>query len=114
SRSPPTTLLKVFQQHAASRPHHLLLRFQEEVYTYQEMDLRSNQAARVFAKSLELQAGQSVAVFLPNHPSYVWTWLALAKLGCPMACLNCNVRGQALRHALASAEATRMLASPGK
>ncbi|XP_009283743.2 PREDICTED: bile acyl-CoA synthetase [Aptenodytes forsteri] len=113
NRRPPVTLLDVFQDHARRRPHWPLLRFQDEVYTYEDMECRSNRAARVFSRHLELQPGRTVAVFLPNEPTYVWTWLALAKLGCPMACLNCNVRGRALQHALAAARATLILASPG-
>ncbi|NXD18402.1 S27A2 synthetase, partial [Nothocercus nigrocapillus] len=71
-------------------------------------------AARALAQRPGLRRGQTVAVFLPNCPTYVWTWLALAKLGCAMACLNSNARGRVLRHALAAAEATVMLASPGE
>ncbi|KAF1416973.1 Very long-chain acyl-CoA synthetase, partial [Spheniscus humboldti] len=111
---PPVTLLDVFQDHARRRPHWPLLRFRDEVYTYEDVERRSNRAARVFSRHLELQPGRTVAVFLPNEPTYVWTWLALAKLGCPMACLNCNVRGRALQHALAAAQATLILASPGE
>ncbi|XP_042646312.1 very long-chain acyl-CoA synthetase-like isoform X2 [Tyto alba] len=112
NRQPAVTLLDVFQGHARRRPRWPLLRFQDEVYTYEDMDRRSNRAARVFSRRLGLQPGRTVAVFLPNDPSYVWTWLALAKLGCPMACLNCNVRGRALQHALAAAGASLLLASP--
>uniref|UniRef100_A0A8C3N5M1 long-chain-fatty-acid--CoA ligase n=1 Tax=Geospiza parvula TaxID=87175 RepID=A0A8C3N5M1_GEOPR len=82
---PATTLLDVFRQHARLRPRHPLLLFQDQVLTFEDVERRSNRAA------------WTVAVFLPNEPAYLWTWLALAKLGCPMACLNCNVRGRALR-----------------
>ncbi|XP_075581610.1 long-chain fatty acid transport protein 2-like [Pelecanus crispus] len=111
-RRPAVTLLDVFQEHARRRPRQPLLRFQDEIYTYEDVERRSNRAARAFSRRLALQPGQAVAVFLPNEPTYVWTWLALAKLGCLMACLNCNARGQALRHALAAAQATLLLASP--
>ncbi|XP_048145894.1 very long-chain acyl-CoA synthetase-like [Corvus hawaiiensis] len=112
SRRPAVTLLDVFQLHARRRPHQPLLRFQDEIYTYEDMDRRSNRAAWALSRHLGLESGRTVAVFLPNEPTYVWTWLALAKLGCPMACLNCNVRGRALRHALEAAQATLVLASP--
>ncbi|NXL54824.1 S27A2 synthetase, partial [Podilymbus podiceps] len=111
---PPITLLDVFQDHVRRRPLQPLLLFQDEVYTYEDVERRSNRAARLFSRRLGLQPAQTVAVFLPNEPTYVWTWLALAKLGCPMACLNCNVRGRALRHALAAARADLVLASPGE
>ncbi|NXQ84061.1 S27A2 synthetase, partial [Nyctibius grandis] len=106
TRRPPVTLLEVFQGHVRRRPRWPLLLFREDVYTYEDVDRWSNRAARCFSRLLELQPGRAVAVFLPNDPTYVWTWLALAKLACPMACLNCNARGRALRHAVATAGAT--------
>ncbi|XP_050174869.1 long-chain fatty acid transport protein 2-like [Myiozetetes cayanensis] len=111
ARSPPETLLDVFLLHARRRPQQPLLRFQDELYTYEDVDLRSNRAAWVLQRHLRLSPGVTVAVFLPNSPTYVWTWLALAKLGCVMACVNTNARGQALRHALEAAGATLLLTS---
>ncbi|NWS36851.1 S27A2 synthetase, partial [Polioptila caerulea] len=114
ARHPATTLLDVFQRHARLRPRSPLLRFQDRLYTFEDLDRLSDRAARAFGGHLGLGGGRTVAVFMPNEPAYVWTWLALAKLGCPMACLNCNVRGRALRHALQAARATLMLASAGE
>ncbi|KAM8794782.1 long-chain fatty acid transport protein 5 [Eudromia elegans] len=111
-RRPPVTLLEVFRGHARRRPRRPLLRFGEELYTYGDVERRSSRAARALARRPGLRRGQTVAVFLPNCPAYVWTWLALAKLGCAMACLNSNARGRALRHALAAAGATVVLAGP--
>ncbi|NXV84077.1 S27A2 synthetase, partial [Atlantisia rogersi] len=115
-RRPTITLLDVFQGHARNQPHRVLLRYREEVYTYQDVERRSNRLGRALLGLLspQEQRGGSVAVFLPNEPAYIWTWLALAKLGIPMACLNSNVRGQALRHALAAAGATVIIASTGE
>ncbi|XP_068779533.1 long-chain fatty acid transport protein 5 isoform X2 [Struthio camelus] len=99
-------------EHARRQPRRPLLCFQHQLYTYEDVERRSSRAARALARYAGLRRGQTVAVFLPNGPTYVWTWLALAKLGCAMACLNCNARGRALRHALAAAQAAVMLASP--
>ncbi|OXB64327.1 UNVERIFIED_CONTAM: hypothetical protein H355_004437 [Colinus virginianus] len=113
SRRPPLTLLQVFQSHARRRPRHPLLLFGDEVYTYGDVERRSNRAGRALARRVGLKPGQTVAVFLPNVPAYVWTWLALAKLGCSMACLNCNVRGRALLHARSAARADVVLSCCG-
>ncbi|NXQ27475.1 S27A2 synthetase, partial [Alaudala cheleensis] len=113
-RRPPVTLLDVFRQHARSRPRHPLLLFQDEVYTFQDLEKLSNKAAWAFSRRLGLESGGTVAVLMPNEPGYLWTWLALAKLGCAMACLNCNVRGAALTHALGAAGARVMVASAGE
>ncbi|NWU46192.1 S27A2 synthetase, partial [Hylia prasina] len=110
SRRPPVTLLDVFRRHARSRPRRPLLLFQDRVYTFEDVEGLSNRAAWALQRRLGLSPGRAVAVLLPNQPAYLWTWLALAKLGCPMACVNCNVRGAALRHALQAAQATLLLA----
>ncbi|NXI07585.1 S27A2 synthetase, partial [Irena cyanogastra] len=114
SGRPAVTLLDVFRRHARLRPRRPLLLFQDQVYTFEDVERRSNRAAWALWRRAGLRSGRTVAVFLPNEPAYLWTWLALAKLGCPMACLNCNVRGRALRHALEAAQATLLLASPGE
>ncbi|NXK88992.1 S27A2 synthetase, partial [Formicarius rufipectus] len=114
ARSPPETMLDVFQSHARRRPRHPLLLFQDETHTYGAVDRLSNRAARALWERFAFPAGTAVAVFLPNSPTYVWTWLALAKLGWAMACVNCNARGRALRHALDAAGATVLLTSPGE
>ncbi|XP_062448992.1 long-chain fatty acid transport protein 5 isoform X1 [Rhea pennata] len=111
-RRPPVTLLDVFQAHVRRQPRRPLLLFQDELYTYEDVERRSARVARALERRLALCRGQVVAVFLPNCPTYVWTWLALAKLGCTMACLNSNARGRVLRHALAAARTTVMLTSP--
>ncbi|NXC38154.1 S27A2 synthetase, partial [Penelope pileata] len=111
---PPVTLLQVFQHHARRQPHRPLLLFRDELLTYSDVERRSNRAARAFAQRLGLRPGQTAAVFLPNVPAYVWSWLALAKLGCAMACLNCNVRGRALLHALGAARADVVLSCSGE
>ncbi|NXQ58483.1 S27A2 synthetase, partial [Anthoscopus minutus] len=114
SRRPAVTLLDVFQQHARLRPRRPLLLFQSEVYTFEDVEKLSNRAAWALWRRLELRSGRAVAVFLPNEPAYLWTWLALAKLGCPVACINCNLRGPALLHALQAAGAAALLGSAGE
>ncbi|ELV10633.1 Very long-chain acyl-CoA synthetase [Tupaia chinensis] len=47
-----------------------------------------------------------------NEPAYVWLWLGLAKLGCAMACLNCNIRAKSLLHCFQCCGAKVLLASP--
>ncbi|XP_053908293.1 long-chain fatty acid transport protein 2-like [Cuculus canorus] len=111
NRRPPVTLLEVFRGHARRHPRRRCLLFQDEVWTYGDVERRSNQAAKVFREHLGLRPGQSVAVFLTNEPAYVWTWLALAKLGCAMACVNCHLRGRALRRAVATAGARLLLST---
>uniref|UniRef100_A0ACB8E634 Uncharacterized protein n=1 Tax=Sphaerodactylus townsendi TaxID=933632 RepID=A0ACB8E634_9SAUR len=84
----------------------------ERVYTYGQVDLRSNQVARALRESAALRQGDAVALFLTNRPDYVWLWLGCAKLGCALACLNCNIRARALVHCFQCSGAKVLLADP--
>ncbi|KAM9510596.1 long-chain fatty acid transport protein 2-like [Guaruba guarouba] len=111
AQRPPSTLLERFHWRVQRQPGRILLRFQDQELSYGDLELWSNRAARVLRRRLRPRRGEPVAVFLPNGPHYVGTWLALAKLGCPMACVNSNARGPALRGALEAAGVQSVIAS---
>lgn len=114
SRVPPRTLLEVFGRRARRRPGKALLLFGDEVYSYEQVERRSNQAARALREAAGLRQGDGVALFLGNQPAYVWLWLGCAKLGCSLACLNCNIRARTLLHCFRSSGASVLLAGPGE
>jgi long-chain acyl-CoA synthetase len=67
--------------HAAANPEKpaYVMAYSGETVTYGELDARSNQGAHLF-RSLGLQAGDSVALFIDNHPRYyeiLWACPAL-------------------------------------
>nr|XP_056721653.1 long-chain fatty acid transport protein 2 [Euleptes europaea] len=112
SRVPPRALPELFGRQARRRPGKALLLFGERVYTYGQVERRSNRAARALRGAAGLRPGEAVALFLGNRPAYVWLWLGCAKLGCPLACLNCNVRARALLHCFRCSGARVLLADP--
>ncbi|XP_053221095.1 long-chain fatty acid transport protein 2 isoform X1 [Podarcis raffonei] len=112
SRVPPRTLVEVFRQRARQAPQKPMLLFREEVYTYEQVERRSNQVARALREHAGLRQGDTVALFLGNQPAYVWLWLGCAKLGCAMACLNCNIRARSLVHCFQCSGAKVLLADP--
>ncbi|NXG04245.1 S27A2 synthetase, partial [Sakesphorus luctuosus] len=114
ARCPPCALLEVFQLRARSCPGKPFLLFQDETFTYGQVDAQSTRLAWALWHRCAPRPAQVVAVFMPNSPAYVWTWLALAKLGCAMACVNSNARGAALCHALRASGATVVIVSPGE
>lgn len=114
SRVPPRTILEVFRQRARRTPSKPLLLFRDEVYTYEQVDKRSNQAARALREHAGLQQGDVVALFLGNDPAYLWLWLGCSKLGCAMACLNCNIRARSLVHCFQCCGAKVLLVEPGE
>ncbi|XP_066491719.1 long-chain fatty acid transport protein 2 isoform X2 [Tiliqua scincoides] len=111
SRVPPRTILEVFLQRARRTPGKPLLLFRDEVYTYEQVERRSNQAARALREQ-GLRQGEVVALFLGNHPAYLWLWLGCAKLGCAVSCLNCNIRARSLVHCFQCCGAKVLLAEP--
>ncbi|XP_060227610.1 long-chain fatty acid transport protein 2 isoform X2 [Meriones unguiculatus] len=112
-RRPVRTLLRLFLERARQTPHKPFLLFRDETLTYAQVDRRSSQAARALHDQLGLQQGDCVALFMGNEPAYVWLWLGLLKLGCPLACLNYNIRGKSLLHCFQCCGAKVLLASPG-
>lgn len=114
ARRPPRTLLEVFRQRARRAPEKPLLLFRDEVYTYGQVERRSSQVARVLREHAGLRQGDGVALYLGNQPAYLWIWLGCAKLGCALACLNCNVRGRSLVHSFQASGAKVLLADPGE
>lgn len=96
------------------RPHKVFIHFEGRAYSYLEVDRRSNQVARTLQAAAGLKQGDTVALFLSNEPTYVWTWLGLAKLGCPAALLNFNIRSKSLLHCFSCCGSKVLLASPGQ
>uniref|UniRef100_A0A672JCZ0 long-chain-fatty-acid--CoA ligase n=1 Tax=Salarias fasciatus TaxID=181472 RepID=A0A672JCZ0_SALFA len=98
---------------AVSRhPSKVFIHFEGRAYSYGEVDKQSNKVARALQAEVRLQEGDSVALFLANEPSFVWTWLGLAKLGCPAALLNFNIRSKSLLHCLSCCGAKVLLTCP--
>uniref|UniRef100_A0A2K6S9N5 long-chain-fatty-acid--CoA ligase n=1 Tax=Saimiri boliviensis boliviensis TaxID=39432 RepID=A0A2K6S9N5_SAIBB len=111
-RRPVRTILREFLEKARQTPHKPFLLFRDETLTYAQVDRRSNQVARALHDHLGLRQGDCVALFMGNEPAYVWLWLGLVKLGCAMACLNCNIRAKSLLHCFQCCGAKVLLASP--
>lgn len=102
-----------FLEAVKRNPGKTFVHFEGQQYTYGEVDKQSNKVARALQAEARLKEGDTVALFLPNEPSFVWTWLGLAKLGCPAALLNFNIRSKSLLHCFSCCGAKVIIASPG-
>ncbi|KAM9313407.1 long-chain fatty acid transport protein 2-like [Gastrophryne carolinensis] len=111
-RCPSFGALDLFRKQAATRPNHPFILYQDESYTYKEVDHKSNQAAWALRYHAQLKKGDTVAIFMGNQPAYIWIWLALAKLGCPMACLNYNIRSKSFLHCFNCCKVKVLIAAP--
>ncbi|XP_028258171.1 very long-chain acyl-CoA synthetase-like [Parambassis ranga] len=99
------SLLDCFLHKVEKHPHKKFLIFEESCYTYSQADKESNKVARALATHASLKEGDTAALFLGNEPLYVWTWLALSKLGCTAALLNYNIRSKSLLHCFSCCDA---------
>uniref|UniRef100_A0A3Q3WP68 long-chain-fatty-acid--CoA ligase n=1 Tax=Mola mola TaxID=94237 RepID=A0A3Q3WP68_MOLML len=92
------SIVDCFLDAAKRHPSKTFLHFEGREYSYGEVDGQSNKVARALRAAAGLKEGETVALFLANEPGFVWTWLGLAKLGCPAALLNFNIRAKSLLH----------------
>lgn len=108
------SIVDCFLDTAKKRPRKTFLLFEGREYSYGDVDRQSNKVARAVQAAAGLKEGDTVALFLANEPSFVWTWLGLAKLGCPAALLNFNIRSKSLLHCFSCCGAKVIITSAGK
>ncbi|XP_070685337.1 long-chain fatty acid transport protein 2-like [Pempheris klunzingeri] len=109
-QKPFYTILDCFLDKVARQPHKKFIIFEESSYTYSQVDKESNRVARALSTHAHLKEGDTVALFLGNEPHFVWTWLALAKLGCTASLLNHNIRSKSLLHCFSCCDAKALVA----
>ncbi|KAM3837932.1 long-chain fatty acid transport protein 2-like [Diretmus argenteus] len=109
-KRPYHSVLDGFLEKVARHPNKPFIVFEKSSYTYREADAHSSRAARALLAHADLKEGDTVALFLGNEPHFVFVWLALAKLGCAAALLNCNVRAKSLLHCFSCCDAKVVIA----
>ncbi|XP_061565621.1 long-chain fatty acid transport protein 2-like [Cololabis saira] len=105
-------VLDRFLEQTSANPKKPFVVFGDESYTYTDTDKRSNQIANALQSHPEYTAGDTVALFMGNEPNFVFTWLALAKLGSPVALLNYNIRTKSLLHCFNCCNAKVVIVAP--
>ena len=69
--------------------------FQDQSFTYEQLEEKSNQVARAL-RSLRVRKGDKVGVFLPNCPEFLFLWFGIAKVGGVMVPYNAEWKGELL------------------
>lgn len=95
-RSSGTQLLEKNAERFSDRPAIL---FEDERYSWGEFDGRANAYARFFAAH-GVARGDSVALMMDNRPEYLFALMGLSKLSAVTACINTNLVGSTLAHAV--------------
>ncbi|XP_058473130.1 long-chain fatty acid transport protein 2 [Solea solea] len=96
------TYLDCFLHQARKNPNKPFIIFEKQTLTYQDVDYRSNQFARVFRLHGFLKKGDIVALLMCNEPDFICVWLGLCKLGCEVAFINVNIKAKSLLHCVQS------------
>ena len=87
-----------------------------ETVTYRELDARSNQGAHLF-RSLGVNAGDSIAIFMDNHPRYYEVLWAAQRSGLRFTCISSKLtvgRGRVHRQGLRGEGAGRRPSRRGR
>ncbi len=95
------------EEKARTHPERSFLLFEDERLSYGALNARANRVAHA---ALGLGTGDVVALLMENRPEFLVTWMGLAKLGVTTALVNTNLRGDALRSALATTRARHLVA----
>ncbi|KAL8596763.1 hypothetical protein ACOMHN_053859 [Nucella lapillus] len=98
-----STIAALFQARVKQNPQKPCLVFEDDTWTFQQLEDFTNQVANVFHEA-GYGSGDTVAIFLDNCPQYVGLWLGLSKLGVVTALVNFNVRQESLAHCIRDAE----------
>lgn len=93
------TVVTVFQENVARHPHKNIFYYNDDVWTFRQLDLFSNRVATCLT-NLGFRAGDEVALFMESKPEYVGIWLGCAKAGIVPSLINTNQRHETLIHSI--------------
>uniref|UniRef100_A0A667WMH1 long-chain-fatty-acid--CoA ligase n=1 Tax=Myripristis murdjan TaxID=586833 RepID=A0A667WMH1_9TELE len=105
------SILDRFLDVVKTQPHKPFVLFKDETYSYQDADKLSNKVARALLDSGAVTEGDTAALLVGNEPVFLWLWLGLLKLGCPVAFLNYNMKSQSLLHCFHCSGAKALIAA---
>ncbi|XP_030649991.1 very long-chain acyl-CoA synthetase-like isoform X1 [Chanos chanos] len=110
-RKPLFLVVDRFLEQALKHPDKPFIVFENKTYSYKDADRESNKIANALQWHSYLKQGATAALYMGNEPAFIFTWLALAKLGCAVALLNKNVRSRSLLHCFNCSGANVLIAS---
>jgi long-chain acyl-CoA synthetase len=101
--------------HAGARPDKpaIVMAGSGEIITYRELEDRSNQGAQLF-RSLGLQRGDSIALYLENHPRYFEICWAAQRAGLYFTCISSSLTASEVEYIVRDCGAKLFLSSRAK
>lgn len=99
------TLGQVFASHAREHPERALIVSGGRTMTYGQVDVRSSALAAALSE-LGIEAGDRIAINLPNWPEWIVSLVAAVKLGATVVPVNPRLNHHELKYQLRHAEVT--------
>jgi acyl-CoA synthetase (AMP-forming)/AMP-acid ligase II len=93
---------------AGRRPGNLALAFQDERFTWEDVNERVNQYAAWFSEE-GIEPGDTVALIMDNRPDYLFIVTALSRIGGIASLINTNLSGEPLVHGISICNAKRIV-----
>lgn len=75
-----------------------------EVLTFAQANTTANQVARLLLR-LQIDKGDTVAVFVPNSLDYCYAWFGITRIGAVHVAVNTDYKGVFLKHVLNNCQA---------
>lgn len=98
----------VFEQSVRKHPEKVCYAFEDQKWTFRQINELSNRVAHVFEEA-GLKKGDAVALLMESRPEYAAIWLGLSKLGVVTALINYNLRDKPLVHCIRIAESKAVI-----
>lgn len=103
----------VFRKQAERFPENIAIIFRGEKITFDELNSMVDRLARHLQKT-GIKKGSKVAVYLPNSPEYVVSYLAVFRLGAAIIPLDANLTTEELTGVVRHSDASLFISKPLK
>ena len=97
------TLGSLLEERAAEQGDETFFHFDGDTYSYAEIDTKANSIADKFYEN-GVGAGDAVRLYMYNHPAFLYTQFALAKLGALTVPIDTRFTGETLAYVLAETD----------
>lgn len=103
-----STIAKLFQEQVKKHPQKPCFLFEDQTWTFQQVDDYSNKIANFFHES-GYRKGDVISLFMENRPEFICFWLGLSKIGVVTALINFNLRQDPLAHCINVSESKGLI-----
>ena len=100
----PVSVSHVFKDWVKKQPKKQCIIYEEQIWTFQDMENYGNKRARLFSEKFNLKRGDCIALMMENRPEYVGIWYGMSKIGVITALINTNLRSKVLLHSIEIAQ----------